>query len=210
MTYFLHEGQYRDLAPIAERLVTIGGVGAIGANLAETLARMGLRQLRIIDHDLIEAHNLSTQPWLSDDVGQPKARTLAYALYRAVGARVDARRARLTAENAGALLAGSAVVVDAFDNIPSRRALSDVARALGVPCLHLALGGDGDYGCGLWDAAYVLPDVVAGVDRCDYPLTRPLAQIVAAAGAETLVGFLLGGGRRGFDLTLRDLRLTPN
>jgi len=60
MTFFLHEARYRDLAPAAERLVTICGAGALGANLAETLARMGLHKLRVIDYDRISAHNLST------------------------------------------------------------------------------------------------------------------------------------------------------
>src|SRR5262245_10565137 len=104
MTFFLHEQRYRDLAPIADRLVTICGAGALGANLAETLARMGLRRLRAIDRDRIEAHNLSTQPWTQQDVGAPKARVLANALYRAVGARVEPHHVALTPANAAALL----------------------------------------------------------------------------------------------------------
>jgi hypothetical protein len=91
MTFFLHENLYRDLTPAADRLITICGAGALGANLAETLARMGLRRLRAIDRDRVAAHNLSTQPWTQQDVGASKARVLAAALYRAVGARVGRR-----------------------------------------------------------------------------------------------------------------------
>jgi hypothetical protein len=47
------------------------------------------------------------------------------------------------------------------------------------------------------------------VDACDYPLTRPLALLVAAAGAEALVCHLLDDSRHSFELTLRDLRLMP-
>src|SRR4051812_14682189 len=103
MSFFLHETRYRDLAPAADRLITICGAGALGANLAETLARMGLRRLRVIDHDRIEAHNLSTQPWVQQDIGEPKARVLANMLYRAVGARVEAQPTTFTTGNAGAL-----------------------------------------------------------------------------------------------------------
>jgi molybdopterin-synthase adenylyltransferase len=88
-SFFLHEMLYRDLGPTADRAVTICGAGALGANLAETLARMGLRRLTVIDRDRVEAHNLSTQPWTQQDVGASKARTLALLLYRAVGARVE-------------------------------------------------------------------------------------------------------------------------
>jgi molybdopterin-synthase adenylyltransferase len=76
MTFFLHEQFYRDLAGIADRQVTICGAGALGANLAETLARMGLRRLRVIDRDRVDAHNLSTQPWMQQDIGAPRARLL--------------------------------------------------------------------------------------------------------------------------------------
>lgn len=211
MSFFVHERIYRDLGPAADRLVTICGAGALGANLAETLARMGLRELRVIDRDRVSAHNLSTQPWTQQDVGAGKARTLAAALHRAVGARVDAQHVELTAANARKLLRGSALVVDAFDNSTSRRALGHASADLGAPCLHIALAPSGDYGCGLWDAAYVLSSSDTGTvaDTCDYPLTRPLALVVAAAAAEAIVRYLLDGSRQGFELTLRDLRLAP-
>jgi molybdopterin-synthase adenylyltransferase len=215
MSFFLHEARYRDLAPAADRLVTICGTGALGANLAETLARMGLGRLRVIDHDRIAAHNLSTQPWVQQDIGGLKARVLANMLYRAVGARVEAKSTTLTTDNAGVLLSGSTVVVDAFDNLPSRAAVGDAAWAAGLPCLHIAIGGAGDYGCGLWDRAY-LPVMDAGsaaraqpvLPTCDYPLTRPLALLIAAAAAEILAQHVLDRSQRNFECTLRDLHLS--
>ena len=225
MSFFRHEQAYRDLSAVADRQVAVCGAGALGANLAETLARMGLRRLRVIDRDRVEAHNLSTQPWAQQDIGVPKARALATALYRAVGARLDPQHVELTPENAVRLLEGCAVVVDAFDNLPSRMAVAEACRQLETPCLHIGLGEGGDYGCGLWDDQYrtenrgprtgqvqsqsVSSSRLSALGACDYPLTRPLALLIAAAGAEALVCHMLDGSRRGFDLTLRDLRLTP-
>jgi molybdopterin-synthase adenylyltransferase len=207
-TFFLHETIYRDLHPATDQLVTICGAGALGANLAETLARMGLNRLRVIDRDRIEAHNLSTQPWTQQDVGTSKARILANALYRAVGARVEPQHTELTPANAATLLNGSRVVVDAFDNLAARHAVTTTTAELGIPCLHIALGSAGDYGCGLWDAAYITNDTGnPKEDTCDYPLTRPLALLVVAAAAEVLVEHLLNGSRRSFEVTLRDLRM---
>ncbi len=205
---FMHEQIYRDLAPASERLVDHLRRRALGANLAETLARMGLRRLRVIDRDSIEAQNLSTQPWQTQDVGAPKVRVLANMLHRAVGARVESRHLELTDANAAQLFKGSAVVVDAFDNIAARQAVIQATHAAGIPCLHIALGGDGDYGCALWDDRYQLPSGIGAPDRCDYALTRPLALLVAAAGAEVLVTFFLEDRRQEFDLTLRDLHLS--
>jgi molybdopterin-synthase adenylyltransferase len=216
MTFFLHEARYRDLTPAAHQLVTICGAGTLGANLTETLARMGLQRLRVIDRDRIEAHNLSTQPWVQQDIGAPKARTLAAALYRAVGARVEPQHVELTHENAERLLSGSAVVVDAFDNLPARAAVAGACRVMAIPCLHIAVAATGDYGCGLWGDAYVEASGTAGapraqspeLDTCDYPLTRPLGLLVAAAAAEVLVGYLIDGRLRNFECTLRDLHLS--
>jgi len=213
MTFFLHEARYRDLAPAAERLVTICGAGALGANLAETLARMGLHKLRVIDYDRISAHNLSTQPWTQQDIGALKVHVLAHALSRAVAARVEAQPVMLTKQNAQKLVRGSAVIIDAFDNLPARAAVSAAAATHNIPCLHIAIGSSGDYGCGLWDAAYPLDAYERAAantqpaDHCDYPLTRPLALLVAAAAAEVLVGYLIDGSQRQFECTLRDLRL---
>ncbi len=204
---FFHEERHASLAAFADRPITICGAGALGGSLTETLARMGFSRLTVIDRDRVEMRNLSTQPYSRGEVGAPKARVLAAALYRAVGARVEPQHVELTPANATALLKGSEVVVDAFDNLQARRAVSEAAAGLNVPCLHIALGGTGDYGCGLWDEDYSLPNSVSGMDGCDYPLTRPLVLLVAAAAAEVLTGYLLDDSKRGFEVTLRDLRV---
>jgi tRNA A37 threonylcarbamoyladenosine dehydratase len=63
MNSFYHEQLYRTpalMARLGEFSVAVCGAGALGANIAESLARMGFRQLRIIDRDRIEERNLST------------------------------------------------------------------------------------------------------------------------------------------------------
>ncbi len=43
---------------------------------------------------------------------------------------------------------------------------------------------------------------------CDYPLTRPLALLVAATAAEILVRHVLDESRCNFECTLRDLHVS--
>ncbi len=204
---FFHEERHAPLAPFAARPVTVCGAGALGGNLAETLARMGFERLKVIDQDRVEGRNLSTHPYLRAEVGAPKARALANTLYRAVGAKIEPMVVELTAANAANLLQGSALVVDAFDNQAARAAVSAAARELGIPCLHVGFSADGLYGSGVWEPGYQVPQDTLE-DPCDYPLTRPLALLVAAAAAEVLAGHLLHGSKRGFEVTLRDLRLS--
>jgi molybdopterin/thiamine biosynthesis adenylyltransferase len=188
--------------------VCIVGCGAIGANLAETLARMGLPQMRLIDFDRVEPRNLSTQPFLRSDVGQLKARALARLLYRATQCRAEAIAEKLTSENADKLLAGSDLVVDCLDNSASRLAVQTAVRKLSLPCLHVGFSGDG-YGEVIWDERYTVPDDSHIVDPCDYPFTRPLMHLLVGVAAETVVRFLLNGERLNWTVTLSDLKILP-
>jgi hypothetical protein len=203
---FFHEERHETLADIAERRITVCGAGALGGNLVETLARMGFRWMTVIDRDRVESRNLSTQPYSRAEIGAPKARALATSLYRAIQARIEPVIAELTDDNAPELLAGSAVVIDAFDNSAARAAVSTAVRALALPCLHIGFNTDGLYGSGVWEPRYLVPGEAPG-DPCDYPLTRPFAITLSALAARSIVAFLRQGDRVDFECTWRDARI---
>src|ERR1700692_1241913 len=100
---FFHEERHAPLALCARQMITICGAGTLGANLAETLARMGFTRLRLIDKDRVETRNLSVQPYSRAEVGAPKARALANTLYRAVQTKVEPQVTELTIVNAATL-----------------------------------------------------------------------------------------------------------
>jgi hypothetical protein len=204
---FFHEERYHALGAARRAAITLCGAGSIGANLVETLARMGFERLRVIDRDRVEMRNLSTQPYVMAEAGTPKAQALANHVFRAVRARVEPVSATLTATNAASLLAGASVVVDAFDNQEARAAASSACLALDLPCLHAGLSGDGLYGSGVWEPGYRLPGPAAG-DPCDYPLTRPFALVVAALAARSLHAYLCRGVMEGFEITWADAHVT--
>lgn len=205
---FFHEQRAgRDLRKF-DLTVCIVGCGAIGANLAETLARMGLPKMRLIDYDRVDIRNLSTQPFWRSDVGQLKAQVLARLLYRATQCRTEAITDRLTEANATKFLKGSDLVVDCLDNSASRRAVQMTVRRLKVPCLHVGFSGDG-YGEVIWDEHYTVPDDSHIFDPCDYAFTRPLMHLLVGIAAETIVRFLLQGERLSWTVTISDLKILP-
>lgn len=53
------------------------GCGAIGRQAAMYLSAMGLKKITLIDHDIIEPHNVPIQLWNPSDVGRPKVDALA-------------------------------------------------------------------------------------------------------------------------------------
>ena len=209
MNSVYHEQLYRTpevMARLCEFPVAVCGAGALGANIAESLARMGFRRLRVVDRDRVEQRNLSTQPYYLADAGAFKARMMANALYRAVGVEVDAQSVELTAANAGKLLAGSALVVDVFDNSASRRVLKEYAEGARVDCLHAGLAGD--YAEVIWNEVYRVPSA-AQDDICDYPLARNLVTLAVAVACEAIIEFVATGARQSHTITLRDFAVRP-
>jgi molybdopterin-synthase adenylyltransferase len=62
----------RDLMPterLAQLSATVIGVGAIGRQIAVQLAAVGVRHLQLVDFDLVEPGNVTTQAYLAGDIG---------------------------------------------------------------------------------------------------------------------------------------------
>ncbi len=83
----------QDLIPqdrLAELQATVIGVGAVGRQAALQLAAIGVRHLQLVDFDLVDLSNLTTQGYLAAEIGQPKVIATAAAierLYPSGGAR---------------------------------------------------------------------------------------------------------------------------
>ncbi len=59
-------------ARLQDKLVTVIGVGAIGRQVALQLASIGVARLQLIDFDLVEATNVTTQGYRTDEIGTAK------------------------------------------------------------------------------------------------------------------------------------------
>jgi molybdopterin/thiamine biosynthesis adenylyltransferase len=201
---FHHEAIYRGgdlLGKLGGLRVAVCGVGAIGSNLADNLVRQGVSNVRAIDKDRVEEHNVSTQAYAEADVGVWKVEALRNRLFRVAGVEVEGVRKEVTAQNARQLLAGRDLVIDAFDNSASRRVVQEAVRAAGVACLHVGLHAD--YAEVVWDERYRVPNDVAG-DVCDYPLARNVVLLAVAVASEAVVRFAADGRRESWSVTLGD------
>jgi len=202
-----HESRYRGDAAIrklAAARICLCGAGAVGSNLADNLARQGVRSIRVIDRDRVETHNTATQIYTTEDSGALKTDALKEHLFLASGIEIDAVSKELTAANARKLLKDVDLVIDGFDNSASRRAVTEACLAEGWACLHVGLNAD--YGEVRWNERYRVPGDVGG-DVCDYPLARNLVQLVTAVASEAVVRFLLTGAREDYSVTLKDLKV---
>jgi molybdopterin/thiamine biosynthesis adenylyltransferase len=193
------------MTKLAKAWIALCGAGALGSNLADNLARQGVRALRVIDLDRVEEHNISTQLYGEAEIGAWKAEALRNRLFRTTGVEIEAIRKELSAENARTLLKEVDLILDTFDNSRSRQAVQEAARALKTPCLHVGLYAD--YGEVVWDEQYRVPRDVAG-DVCDYPLARNLVMLTVAVASELALRFVVTGGQHSRSITLRDFAVS--
>jgi molybdopterin-synthase adenylyltransferase len=61
---------------------TVIGVGAIGRQVALQLAAIGAPQIQLVDFDVVDPTNVTTQGYLSADIGEPKVLATAEAIRR--------------------------------------------------------------------------------------------------------------------------------
>ena len=128
---------------LASKKVCVIGCGGLGGYIAEMLLRVGVLGLTLIDPDVFDETNLNRQLFSTEDgVGKPKVFEAERRLLAVdSNARLRLHQVRLDAANAGELLAGHDIVVDALDNIESRRIAAKSCDALGIPFVHGAIGG---------------------------------------------------------------------
>jgi molybdopterin/thiamine biosynthesis adenylyltransferase len=65
-----------------EDSIHIIGVGAIGSNLAETIARLGLTNIHLYDFDVVNKHNVANQLYFDDQIDKPKVECIAETMRR--------------------------------------------------------------------------------------------------------------------------------
>lgn len=118
--------------------VAIVGAGGLGSAAGFYLAAAGIGHLGIIDGDKVEVSNLQRQILhRTADIGRAKVKS-ATARLKALnpGIAIHAIGSRLTAANAGQLLAGYDFVIDATDNFTARFDLARACHAMGTPYVY--------------------------------------------------------------------------
>ncbi len=128
------EGQLK----LLDSKVLLLGAGGLGSPAALYLAAAGVGTIGIIDMDVVDESNLQRQILHNtDSVGERKvdsAKKAITALNPDVA--VVAHDTRLGADNVVDIIGQYDLVVDGFDNFPSRYLLNDASLVTGTPVIH--------------------------------------------------------------------------
>ena len=128
---------------LKQKRILVVGCGGLGGHILDQLARIGVGFLRVVDGDVFEASNLNRQ--LLSEVnllGVSKAKAAADHITRVNPyVTIEAVQAFLTEDNAAELLADCDIVMDALDNIESRRILAAACEKANIPYIYGAIQG---------------------------------------------------------------------
>jgi molybdopterin/thiamine biosynthesis adenylyltransferase len=131
-----------DVQRVLARLhVAIVGCGGTGSAVAEQLARLGVGQLLLIDHDVLSESNVTRVYGSSpDDVGRPKVDVLAQHLRRiAPGTDVTTTRGTINDQPMARALTSCDIAYGCTDDNAGRLVLSRLASYYFVPVIDVGV-----------------------------------------------------------------------
>ena len=128
---------------LQKKRVLVVGCGGLGGHIIDQLSRIGVGTMRVCDGDVFEPSNLNRQllsriPLL----GVSKAKAAADHIAKVnPDITVEAVETFMTRQKVHSLIADCDIVLDALDNIPSRRLLAAACSEAGIPYIYGAIQG---------------------------------------------------------------------
>ena len=179
------------------------GSGGLGSPVLYYLTAAGVGTIGVVDNDVVEISNLQRQILHSTpDLGQPKT-VSAYEKLAKLNpeTKILTVNERLTAKNAGDIIGGYDVVVDATDNFPTRFILNEACVKAGVPFVHGGIMGFFGQaltvvpGSGPCFACIFREPPTPGTVISEPGVMGAVAGTIGTVQATEVIKFLLGKGR---------------
>ncbi|GAB79119.1 sulfur carrier protein ThiS adenylyltransferase [Austwickia chelonae] len=187
------------VALLSEARVGVAGLGGLGSQIALALARTGVGNLHLVDHDVVDLANLNRQAYDLADLGLPKTTALAERIARVNPyLKVTTQDIRVTADDAVQVFTGCTIVCEAFDD-PAAKAM--LTESLLVEDPHMVVvGASGMAGHDRTDTVvtrqvgrrwWVCGDGVSDIGT-GAPMVAPRVMACAGAQAMVVVRIILG------------------
>ena len=208
MNTLRHEELYRKkkvMDLILKTKITVCGAGAIGSNLIDNMIRQGFKEITVIDFDRVEDHNRHTQIFGWRDIGQLKTTALKNNVYNSMNVVVKEFSKKLDESNIKKAFEGAEIIIDGFDNVNSRKLVTDYCKQNKRNCLHIGLFQD--YAEVIWNEKYRVPDDVKAIDVCEYPLARNIILLAVSVATECIYRFIEVKDKKNFVITLNDMKI---
>lgn len=119
--------------------IGIAGAGGLGSNCAMHLVRAGIKNLVIVDFDVVNESNLNRQFYFRDQIGQVKVEALKENLLRIEPElELEIHNLRLNAENIQSIFGKCDILAEAFDHADAKNMLIKAAAPLHIPIVAVS------------------------------------------------------------------------
>lgn len=115
--------------------IHIIGVGGIGSWCALTCAKMGCQDITVYDMDEVENHNVASQFYRHDQLGQQKLDAIVQNVFDYTGTRILARSAQADGD------IDKGIVIIAVDSMERRHELAEIYKDRDIYIIDGRMGG---------------------------------------------------------------------
>lgn len=125
-----------------DKKVLVAGCGGLGGYIIEMLLRLGVREITAVDGDVFDESNMNRQIYATRyTIGKNKAEIAAQRASEINPAiKFNAITHFIDEGNVESLVKGCNIVIDALDNIESRKLLASTCEKFDVPMVYGAIG----------------------------------------------------------------------
>lgn len=107
---------------LQKKKIGIAGCGGLGSNIAVSLVRAGVKNLVLVDFDIVEASNLNRQHFFLQDIGKYKVKALADHLYNInKDLNLTIINKKISKEDIVTIYDDCDILLEAFDNAESKK-----------------------------------------------------------------------------------------
>lgn len=135
--------QYRIYNPKDKNTdITIIGAGSTGSFTALNLAKMGIKNIKVIDFDIVESHNLPNQFYRFQDINKPKVEALSEIIKDFTGVNITTENLEITEEYDFDITLQSIVVL-CVDSMEARKLIYEKVQDHPITLIDTRFGGEG-------------------------------------------------------------------
>ena len=122
--------------------VTIIGAGSTGGFTALNLAKMGIGKIKVIDFDIVEAHNLPNQFYRTQDINKPKVEALKEIIKDFTELEIGIENIEIKEDYDFDINLNSLVIL-CVDSIEARELIYDKIKDFPIKLIDTRFGGEG-------------------------------------------------------------------
>lgn len=122
--------------------VTIIGCGSTGSFTALNLAKMGISNIKVIDFDIVEAHNIPNQFFRMKDINKPKVEALKEIIKDFADVEIEIENIEIKEDYDFDITLNSLIVL-CVDSMEARKLIYDKVKDFPIKIIDTRFGGEG-------------------------------------------------------------------